>query len=117
MSKRYARPRAPIIPVLGERCARDAARGVSAISLRLDKAVSAVILSAMPRPRNEREAWAQGLREELSAQLAAYQQELATGLAETRRRECLDWQIRRVQKRATQLAVWLTQLQEEQRTK
>lgn len=74
------------------------------------------ILSAMPRPRNEREAWEHELREELPAQLAAYQRELAAGRADKTRRECLDWQIRRVQKRATQLETWLAQRQEEQRT-
>jgi len=51
----------------------------------------------MPRPRNERQALGQELREELPAQLAAYRRELAPGL-ETRR-EWLEWHIRRVQKR------------------
>lgn len=58
-----------------------------------------VILSAMPRPRHEREAWEHELREELPAQLAAYQQELAAGQADKTRREFLEWQIRRVRKR------------------
>jgi hypothetical protein len=87
-------------------------QGVSATWLRLDKAVSTVILSAMPRPRNEREAWEHELREELPAQLAAYQQELSAGLADKTRRDWLDWQIRRVRKRAVQLETWLAQVQE-----
>jgi hypothetical protein len=39
------------------------------------------------------------LREELPAQLAGYQQELAAGQADKTRREWLEWHIRRVQKR------------------
>jgi hypothetical protein len=53
----------------------------------------------MPRPQNERQAWEHELREELPAQLVAYQQELAAGQADKTRREFLEWQIRRVQKR------------------
>jgi len=52
----------------------------------------------------ERQAWEHELREELPAQLAAYQQELATTPATFKeRRERLEWQIRRVQKRMTEL--------------
>jgi predicted trehalose synthase len=51
----------------------------------------------MPRPRNERQALGQELREELPAQLAACRRELAAGLAT--QREWLEWHIRRVQKR------------------
>jgi hypothetical protein len=75
---------------------------------QLDKALSTVILSAMPRPRNEREAWEYELREELPAELAAYQQELAAGQADKTRREFLEWQIRRVRKRVADLEARLT---------
>lgn len=78
-------------------------QGVSATRLRLDKAVSTVILSAMPRPRNEREAREHELREELPAQLAAYQQELAAGQADKTRREFLEWHVGRVRKRMADL--------------
>jgi hypothetical protein len=40
----------------------------------------------MPRPRNERQSLERELREELPAQLAAYQQELAGGSADKVRR-------------------------------
>ena len=53
----------------------------------------------MPRPVNERQSLEHELREELPGQLAAYQQELAAGLADKTRREFLEWQVRRVQKR------------------
>jgi hypothetical protein len=71
--------------------------------LRLDKAASAVTLSAMPRPKNEREAWEHELREELPAQLAAYQQELAAGHADKTRREFLEWHVGGVRKRMVEL--------------
>jgi hypothetical protein len=83
-------------------------RRVPAPGLRLDKALGAVILSVMPRPRNERDAWEHELREELPAQLAAYQQELAAGQADKTRREFLEWQIRRVRKRMTEVEARLT---------
>jgi len=54
----------------------------------------------MPRPLSERQSLERELREELPAQLAAYQQELAAGLADKTRPEWLEWHIRRVQKRA-----------------
>jgi hypothetical protein len=58
------------------------------------------MLYLVPRPKTEREAWEHELREELPALLAAHQQELATTPAENReRREWLEWQIRRVEKR------------------
>jgi hypothetical protein len=44
----------------------------------------------MPRPTNERESLEHELQEELPAQLAAYQQELAAGLADKTRREWLE---------------------------
>lgn len=59
-----------------------------------------LMLYLVPRPKTEREAWEHELREELPALLAAHQQELATTPAENReRREWLEWQIRRVEKR------------------
>jgi hypothetical protein len=57
----------------------------------------------MPRPKSEHEALEHELREELPAQLAAYRQELAVGPEDKMRREWLAWQIRRVEKRATEL--------------
>jgi hypothetical protein len=60
------------------------------------------ILSAMPRPKNDREAWST-LREELPAQRVAYQQELAARLADKTRREFLEWHIRRIEKRTADL--------------
>ena len=71
--------------------------------------MSTVILSAMPRPRNEREAWEYELREELPAELAAYQQELAAGQADKTRREFLEWHVGRVQKRMADLETWLSE--------
>jgi hypothetical protein len=63
----------------------------------------------MPRPRNERQAWEHELREELPAQLAKYQEELAaTPAANQDRRERLEWQIRRVEKRMAELHARLT---------
>ncbi len=49
----------------------------------------------MPKPTNERQSLERELREELPAQLASYQQELAAGQADKARREWLEWQIRR----------------------
>ncbi len=57
----------------------------------------------MPKPLNERQSLEHELRDELPAQLAAYQQELAGGLANKTRREWLEWQIRRVQKRVGEI--------------
>ena len=78
-------------------------QGVSRLGLQLDKVLSAAILCPMPRPRNEREAWEHELREELPAQLAAYQQELAAGQADKTRREFLEWHVGRVRKRMANL--------------
>lgn len=80
------------------------------LGLQLDKFLSAVILSAMPRPSNDHDAWEHELREDLPAQLAAYQQELAAGLADKTRREFLEWQIRHVRKRVAELAARLKAL-------
>jgi hypothetical protein len=56
----------------------------------------------------ERQAWEHELREELPAQLAAYRKELdATPITFKERRERLEWQIRRVQKRMAELEVRL----------
>lgn len=65
------------------------------------------ILSAMPAPTNERQAlereWS-----ELPVQIAAYQKELAVTPAENKaRRERLEWQIRRDQKRLVEIAARL----------
>jgi hypothetical protein len=64
----------------------------------------------MPRPRNEREAWEHELREELPAQLAAYQQELAAGQADKTSREFLEWHVGRVRKRMVDLEARLAAL-------
>lgn len=53
------------------------------------------------------------LREELPAQLAGYQQELAAGQADKRRRESLVWHIRRVQKRMADLEARLAKVSAE----
>jgi len=60
----------------------------------------------MPRPINERQSLEHELREELPAQLAGYQQELAGGSADKTRREWLEWQIRRVEKRTATVRAW-----------
>jgi hypothetical protein len=65
----------------------------------------------MPRPITDRQAWEHELREELPARLAKYREELAAAPPESReRRERLDWQIRRVQKRMAELEVRLERL-------
>jgi hypothetical protein len=62
----------------------------------------------MPAPTNERKAWEREQREELPAQLAKCQEELATTPLESReRRERIEWQIRRVQKRMADLGARL----------
>jgi hypothetical protein len=61
----------------------------------------------MPRSSNERQSLERELREELPAQLAAYQQEHAAGRADKMRREWLEWQIRRVEKRMATVWAWL----------
>ena len=62
----------------------------------------------MPRPMTERQAWERELREELPAQLAKYQEDLAATPPENReRRERLEWQIRRAQKRMAEVEVRL----------
>jgi hypothetical protein len=65
----------------------------------------------MPRPKSEREAREHELREELPAQLAAYQRELdATPAPSRERRERLAWQIRRVENRTKDLKARLAVL-------
>jgi len=66
----------------------------------------------MPRPLNERQSLEHELREELPAQLAAYQQELAAGLADKTRREFLTWHVGRVEKRSVDLRAWLAAMTE-----
>ena len=62
----------------------------------------------VPAPRNERQALEHELREELPAQLAEYQRELAaTPSPSNERREWLTWQIRRVEKRMADLTARL----------
>jgi hypothetical protein len=58
----------------------------------------------MPAPTNERQALERE-RDELPAHVANYQRELdATPIEAKERRERLEWQIRRVQKRMTEIA-------------
>jgi hypothetical protein len=57
----------------------------------------------MPRPRDEREAWAQE-RAEIPEQIAAWHETLAaTPAADTTRREALTWKIRRAERRLAEL--------------
>jgi hypothetical protein len=67
------------------------------------------ILCPMPRHYNEREAWERELQEELPAQRAGYEQELAAGRVDRTRRDFLEWHIRRVQNRAAELEAKLWQ--------
>lgn len=57
----------------------------------------------MPSPFKERDAWERELRTELPALLAGHQQELAAGRADQARREWLEWQIRRIERRTADL--------------
>ena len=75
-------------------------------------AASAIIFS-MPRPTNDGQSLERELREELPAQLAGYQQELAAGLADKTRREWLEWHIRRVQKRMADVEASLAKVSAE----
>lgn len=63
------------------------------------------------RHYKERDAGEHELREELPAQLAGYGRELAAGQADKTRREWLEWQIRRLEKRTadlkTRLEAWV----------
>jgi len=64
----------------------------------------------MPAPTNERQALERELAE-LPEDLAAYQKELAARApADKPQRERLTWQIRRVQKRMTEVEARLTAL-------
>jgi hypothetical protein len=56
-----------------------------------------------------RQSLERALREELPAQLAAYQQELAGGSADKVRRDWLEWQIRRAEKRMATVRAWLAE--------
>ena len=62
------------------------------------------------RPLIERQSLEHELREELPALLAGYQQELAAAQADKTRRERLEWQIRRVQKRVVDVEALLAAL-------
>jgi hypothetical protein len=67
----------------------------------------------VPAPTNERQALELERDVEIPAQIASYRRELeATPIESTERRERLEWQIRRVQKRMAQLETWLAQMQE-----
>jgi chaperonin cofactor prefoldin len=67
----------------------------------------------MPPPRYDRQALEHERDVEIPAQIANYQRELeATPMELRERRERLEWQIRRVQKRMAQLETWLAQMQE-----
>lgn len=62
----------------------------------------------MPGPSNERQALERG-RAELPAHVANYQRELnVTPQANRERRERLEWQIRRVEKRMAEVHARLT---------
>ena len=80
--------------------------GANSGSLRLPEA--SIIggrgsLASMPRPMNERQSLEQE-RAELPSQLAAHQAQLdATPPESKARRERLEWQIRRVQKRMAEV--------------
>ena len=65
----------------------------------------------MPRPMTDRQAWEHELREELPAQLAAYRKELdATPITFNERRERLEWQIRRAEKRMADVKARLAKI-------
>ena len=71
------------------------------------------IIFPVPAPTNERQSLEHELREELPAQLAAYQKELdATPVTFKERRERIEWQIRRVEKRMAELEARLAMLGE-----
>jgi len=67
----------------------------------------------VPTAHNERQALERELREELPAQLAGHQQELAAGPADKTRREWLEWHIRRVQKRMADVEARLAKVSAE----
>ena len=67
----------------------------------------------MPTAHNERQALERELREELPAQLAGHEQELAAGPADKTRREWLEWHIRRVQKRMADVEARLAKVSAE----
>jgi hypothetical protein len=56
----------------------------------------------MPRPLNEHQSLEQE-RAELPGQIAAYRQELENGSPHLARREWLDWQIRKAEKRLAEV--------------
>jgi hypothetical protein len=63
----------------------------------------------MPPPRYDRQALEQARDVEIPAEIASYRREReATPLDQKERRERLEWQIRRVEKRMAELEAWLT---------
>jgi hypothetical protein len=67
------------------------------------------MLVGRPRPTNERQALEHERDVELPAQLANYQRELdATPVDAQARREGIQWQIRRVEKRIAEIRARLT---------
>ena len=67
------------------------------------------IIRHMPAPTNERPALERE-RDELPAHVTNYQRELdATPQENRERRERLEWQIRRVQKRMATIRAWLSE--------
>jgi hypothetical protein len=65
--------------------------------------------ASMPAPTKERQSLERELGKELLAKLAAYQQELAGGSADKVRREQVEWQMRRIEKRMATVRAWLTE--------
>jgi hypothetical protein len=59
----------------------------------------------MPAPTNERQRLEREWREELPARLAIYQQK-AAGELDKVRREQVEWQIRRIEKRMATVRGW-----------
>jgi len=69
----------------------------------------------MPRPRNEREALEHECDVELPAQLVSYRQELEAAPRENKeRRERLEWQIRRAEKRIVEVRARLSRAESEE---
>jgi hypothetical protein len=63
----------------------------------------------MPPPRYDRQALEQERDVEIPAQIASYQRELdATPIESPERRERLEWQIRRAEKRMAEVCARLT---------
>jgi chromosome segregation ATPase len=68
-----------------------------------DQREADVLVHQMPRPKSDREAWEEELKE-LTALIAERQRELeATRVEDKDRRENLQWRIRRAEKRMADL--------------